>query len=70
MHFDAVLQHGPADARIELLRTLAQRPGAIVGLTALAPGESAMPLERLTFERSLSINTAAAGGNASLMTIG
>jgi len=27
-------------------------------------------LQRLVIERSLSINTAAAGGNASLMTIG
>jgi RHH-type proline utilization regulon transcriptional repressor/proline dehydrogenase/delta 1-pyrroline-5-carboxylate dehydrogenase len=27
-------------------------------------------LERLVVERALSINTAAAGGNASLMTIG
>jgi delta 1-pyrroline-5-carboxylate dehydrogenase len=27
-------------------------------------------LERLYIERSLSVNTAAAGGNASLMTIG
>jgi delta 1-pyrroline-5-carboxylate dehydrogenase len=27
-------------------------------------------LERLLIERSLSVNTAAAGGNASLMTIG
>jgi RHH-type proline utilization regulon transcriptional repressor/proline dehydrogenase/delta 1-pyrroline-5-carboxylate dehydrogenase len=29
-----------------------------------------VPVERLVVERSLSINTAAAGGNASLMTIG
>jgi len=29
----------------------------------------AIPLERLVVERSLSINTAAAGGNASLMTM-
>jgi RHH-type proline utilization regulon transcriptional repressor/proline dehydrogenase/delta 1-pyrroline-5-carboxylate dehydrogenase len=28
-----------------------------------------VPLERLVIERSLSVNTAAAGGNASLMTI-
>jgi RHH-type proline utilization regulon transcriptional repressor/proline dehydrogenase/delta 1-pyrroline-5-carboxylate dehydrogenase len=28
------------------------------------------PLERLMVERTLSVNTAAAGGNASLMTIG
>jgi RHH-type proline utilization regulon transcriptional repressor/proline dehydrogenase/delta 1-pyrroline-5-carboxylate dehydrogenase len=28
-----------------------------------------VPLERLLLERSLSVNTAAAGGNASLMTL-
>ena len=38
--------------------------------TALAAGDTAIPLERLVVERSLSVNTAAAGGNASLMTIG
>ena len=35
-----------------------------------APGDHAIALERLVHERSLSINTAAAGGNATLMTIG
>ena len=42
----------------------------IVSLTGLTPGDARVPLERLVIERSLSINTAAAGGNASLMTIG
>ena len=49
---------------------LAHRPGAIVSLTGLAPGDARVPLERLVTERSLSLNTAAAGGNASLMTLG
>lgn len=44
--------------------------GAIVGPTVLAPGEARVPLERLVIERSLSVNTAAAGGNASLTTPG
>jgi len=35
----------------------------------MEPGETAIPIDRLVIERSLSINTAAAGGNASLMTI-
>lgn len=35
-----------------------------------ARGETNLLLERLYIERSLSVNTAAAGGNASLMTIG
>jgi len=54
-------------------RRLAQRDGAIVTIVACAPGDrryGSIPLERLFVERSLSVNTAAAGGNASLMTIG
>ncbi len=35
----------------------------------LRPGETAIALERLVIERALSINTAAAGGNATLMTL-
>ena len=49
---------------------IAQRPGPIVGVHGLAPGETDVPLERLVVERALSVNTAAAGGNASLMAIG
>ena len=70
VQFDAVLHHGPADERFEILLTLADRPGPIVGVTTLAAGDTSVPLERLLIERPLGINTAAAGGNASLMTIG
>ena len=68
--FDAVLHHGDASSRQAVAEALATRPGAIVGVTGLAPGDARIPLERLVIERSLSINTAAAGGNASLMTLG
>jgi RHH-type proline utilization regulon transcriptional repressor/proline dehydrogenase/delta 1-pyrroline-5-carboxylate dehydrogenase len=54
-------------------RKLAASPGAVVTLHACAPGERtpcAYPLESLVVERSVSVNTAAAGGNASLMTLG
>ncbi len=67
--FDAVLLHGDAAAALEVGQALAARPGPIVGLTALAPGSTEIPLERLLTERAISINTAAAGGNASLMTM-
>lgn len=67
--FDAVLQHAaPADIAA-VARALAERPGPIVGLTALPPGEHDVPLHRLVVERSVSLNTAAAGGNASLMML-
>ena len=67
VYFDALLHHGTAERMQAVLRHLAVRPGPIVGITSLAPGDAAVPLERLVIERSLSINTAAAGGNASLM---
>jgi RHH-type proline utilization regulon transcriptional repressor/proline dehydrogenase/delta 1-pyrroline-5-carboxylate dehydrogenase len=69
-HFDAVLLHGDAARRRQMAALLAQRPGPIVSLHAFDAGDAAIPLERLVLERSVSINTAAAGGNASLMTIG
>ena len=49
--------------------SLAERAGPIVGVEGLRPGETALPLERLVVERALSVNTAAAGGNATLMTL-
>jgi delta 1-pyrroline-5-carboxylate dehydrogenase len=48
-------------------------PGAFLSdsLSLRAPaGEGRAPLERLEIERTLSINTAAAGSNASVMMIG
>jgi len=67
--FDAVLHHGDAASRLAANAALAQRPGPIVGLTSRAVGRHDLPLERLLMERALSINTAAAGGNASLMAM-
>jgi RHH-type proline utilization regulon transcriptional repressor/proline dehydrogenase/delta 1-pyrroline-5-carboxylate dehydrogenase len=67
---DAVVHHGTADGLREVCRQMALRPGPIVGVVGLPTGDTAVPLERLLIERSLSINTAAAGGNASLMAIG
>ena len=72
--FDAVLFEGDVDALRSLNEAMASREGPIVmvhGLTpeALGRGET-YPLELLMLERSTSTNTAAAGGNASLMSIG
>ena len=66
----AVLHHGSADALLDVNRRVAQRAGPLVAVTGLRPGDTAIPLERLVRERALSVNTAAAGGNASLMGIG
>ena len=68
--FDAVIYHGDSDQLRELCGKVAARDGAIVSVQGFARGDSNILLERLWIERSLSVNTAAAGGNASLMTIG
>ena len=73
--FDAVLHHGTAAALQAIGAVLAGRSGPIVGVTTCGTSGDVgslgnIALERLVLERSLSINTAAAGGNASLMTVG
>ena len=70
MRFDAVLHHGSAQGLHDISRQVAARPGPIVAVIGLPAGERAVPLARLIVERAVSVNTAAAGGNASLMAIG
>jgi RHH-type proline utilization regulon transcriptional repressor/proline dehydrogenase/delta 1-pyrroline-5-carboxylate dehydrogenase len=54
---------------LSMSRSLAMKAGALVSLSAFNPGDFKIPLARLVYERSISVNTAAAGGNASLMTL-
>ncbi len=68
--FDAVIFHGDSDQLKVLAQQVAARDGAIITVQGLAHGDDNIALERLYLERSISVNTAAAGGNASLMTIG
>ncbi|MBT2303805.1 trifunctional transcriptional regulator/proline dehydrogenase/L-glutamate gamma-semialdehyde dehydrogenase [Variovorax paradoxus] len=68
--FDAALYQGDSSALRAVTEALALRAGPIVGIRALPPGATNVPLESLVIERALSVNTAAAGGNATLMTIG
>jgi RHH-type proline utilization regulon transcriptional repressor/proline dehydrogenase/delta 1-pyrroline-5-carboxylate dehydrogenase len=71
--WDAVLMHGSAIDIIEMNEYLAERPGPIILMQALPTGwrqPGALSLTGLLKEQSVSINTAAAGGNASLMTLG
>ena len=69
-----VLFEGEADALATALRQLANRPGPIVRLQALSSARLAAgedyDLAELVEECAIATNTAAAGGNASLMTIG
>ena len=74
-HYGAVLFEGDADGLRRLAEEVAGWPGAVVavhGVTpdGLASGREAFPVEWLQEEVVVSVNTAAAGGNASLMTIG
>ncbi|WP_323666543.1 trifunctional transcriptional regulator/proline dehydrogenase/L-glutamate gamma-semialdehyde dehydrogenase [Pectobacterium punjabense] len=68
--FHGVIYHGDADRLRQISEALAERDGPIVLLLGYTQGDTHVQLERLLTERSLSINTAAAGGNASLMAIG
>jgi RHH-type proline utilization regulon transcriptional repressor/proline dehydrogenase/delta 1-pyrroline-5-carboxylate dehydrogenase len=70
VHLDAALHQGTAPARLAAQQALAARPGAIVALRGLQSMDATQALPALVLERALSVNTAAAGGNASLMAIG
>jgi RHH-type proline utilization regulon transcriptional repressor/proline dehydrogenase/delta 1-pyrroline-5-carboxylate dehydrogenase len=70
----AVLFEGDGDALRDVAREVAALEGPIVpvlGATpdGLAAGSEDYALDLLVAERSISTNTAAAGGNASLMTL-
>ncbi|MCM2477118.1 delta-1-pyrroline-5-carboxylate dehydrogenase, partial [Rhizobium sp. CG5] len=65
----AVLFDGTTAALIETATAAAERDGAIVPVYPRGQ-DGDYPLLRLIEERSVSINTTAAGGNANLMTIG
>ena len=67
---DVALHHGDGASLLVAQQALGARSGPIVTVVGLASGDAAVPIERLVVERSLCVNTAAAGGNASLMTIG
>src|SRR5690606_19707780 len=67
--FEVALHHGSPESLAAALRVLAEREGAIVPVASMSSGDTAVPLERLVVERSISIDTTAAGGNASLMTM-
>ncbi|OBU07505.1 trifunctional transcriptional regulator/proline dehydrogenase/L-glutamate gamma-semialdehyde dehydrogenase [Morganella psychrotolerans] len=68
--FNGVIFHGDSDKLQSVNREVASCPGAIVPVAGLSHGETHIPLMLLMHERAVSVNTAAAGGNASLMTIG
>ena len=71
----AVLFEGDGDALRRLCQEVAALPGPVRPVFVAAPnasraGSEEYPLEFLLEERSISTNTAAAGGNATLMALG
>jgi RHH-type proline utilization regulon transcriptional repressor/proline dehydrogenase/delta 1-pyrroline-5-carboxylate dehydrogenase len=62
-----VLHSGPSDEAHRLRNELAAREGALVPL--ILSVERDFPLYRLTVERVVTVNTTAAGGNATLMML-
>ena len=65
---DAILADLPSDEVVSLRTGLAAREGAIVPII-VPEGPFRYPLWRLVTERTLSVNTAAAGGNAALLAL-
>jgi RHH-type proline utilization regulon transcriptional repressor/proline dehydrogenase/delta 1-pyrroline-5-carboxylate dehydrogenase len=69
----AVLWEGPAEELTALQSRLAAQPGPIIPIFPrrfdTVGGSAVFPVEWLVHERATSINTAAAGGNASLMAV-
>ena len=63
----AVLFEGDSEQLVALNRRMAARDGAIVPVLAVSSG--GYLLSRLMDERSISVNTTASGGNASLMSL-
>lgn len=69
VEFDAVLYHGDLNNVQKLRMQVCHKTAQIIPVLAYQTGTTELQLSSLLLERSVSINTAANGGNASLMTI-
>ncbi len=67
---DYVLHAGDATQTLGVGARIAERPGPILGMQRRSDGLYPYALAPLFIERSVSVNTAAAGGNASLLALG
>lgn len=67
--FDGVIFHGDRHQLQIVCQALVERDGPIISVQGYRSGDQQLFLERLVHERAVSVNTAAAGGNASLMTL-
>ena len=64
-----ILLHGEPEDCLRLQYELAKQNGALIRIVKLVSGDPLIPMEALINERSISINTAAAGGNTGLMML-
>ena len=64
-----VIHHGSEEEALNLAQDIAHREEVIIPLILLRPHDSQIPSASLLLEQTISINTAAAGGNTSLMMI-
>lgn len=69
LSIELAMYQGPIATLQALRLALSQRPGPLVGVIAHGSQLEGLRIEQMWVERSLSINTAAAGGNASLMSL-
>lgn len=67
--FDIALHHGDTQSLLRLQQDIVKRSGPMINIVHMNSGDYEIPIERLMIERVVSINTTAAGGNASLMTM-
>ena len=65
----AILFDGDRRALAELRRRVAAQDGPLIPIIAAVPGTGRYPLYRLLRERVTSVNTAAAGGNTTLLSL-
>ena len=69
-HVAAILFKGSSDAWAELHIRIAGQEGALLPIISPDADSGRYPLYRLITERVVSVNTTAAGGNTTLMTLG
>lgn len=67
--YELALHQGDSASLVALQQSVAEREGAIVPIAAMLAEDRFIPVERLVLERAVSVDTTAAGGNASLMTM-
>ncbi|MXP50903.1 trifunctional transcriptional regulator/proline dehydrogenase/L-glutamate gamma-semialdehyde dehydrogenase [Pantoea sp. SoEX] len=68
-YFDAVIFHGSKENLSLISKKIAEKITTIISIQGFNYGETNILLERFLIERCVSINTTAAGGNTTLMTI-